>query len=301
MNNTSKPRTRVARWTGALLLGFFVLVGCSKLRFALGLAPWYAERQITSQLPKLKPFQQQLLKAEIQRYWSWNKHHLMPAYGSALRTLAAGLSSTAKSDPKDLALTSALITGLYDQSVEPMLKPAATLLYSFDAEQIDEQEAFFRKKQVEHRTLYLSDPKQTFERRVDKLCSTLGDWAGKLSPEQRRQIEELSRHFVIPYQAWLNDQARREAELIHALRERRSEAFIQSLLHDWWMRARTGGEDRESWQWDEAALEEHVQGIIGVLTPEQKAQASRKLVELAEELEALAVEPVAQPKPTAGK
>ncbi len=298
MNRPSKPRTRVARWTGALLLGFFVLFGCSKLKFALGLVPWYAERQALAKLPELTDGQRRVLKADIQRYWSWNKAHMMPAYGAALRNIAAGLTSTAEGG-KDIALTSALLTGLYAQSLEPLLKPTSALLHSFDSAQITGLEARFREHQEAQRKLYLSDPEKTLRTRIDKLRATLEDWGGKLSSEQRTRLEALVRGFPIPYQAWLDDRVRREAELIAVLRERRSESLLQALLRDWWLRPRSGGEDREAWQWDEHALERHVKDVLGVLEPGQKAQISRKLTELAGELESLAVEPVPALKPTA--
>ena len=285
----------------ALVLGLFALAGCSKLKFALGLAPWYAERAVLKELPPLNPAQKTVLDREIQKYWAWNKRHMMPAYGATLRRLAAGLSSTAATEANDLALGSALVTGLYDESLEPLLKPAAVLLHSFDNAQIGQLEEIFRQDQARQRETYLADPEKTFQRRVDKLRSSLDDWGAKLSPEQAQRLEALSRGFNIPYQAWLNDKARREAELIKALRERRSEAHLQSLLHEWWLRARTGGQDREGWQWDEDALQKHVQGIVDLLTQAQKAQVSLKLVEMAAELESLAYEPQPAVRPTAAK
>lgn len=301
MQPDKTPRMPAARWMGALLLGFFVVTGCSKLKFALGLAPWYAEHAALKELPPLNGPQQKLLKAEIQRYWAWNKRHMMPAYGATLRRLAAGLTSTAASDPGDLKLSTALVTGLYDQSLEPLLKPAAALMHTFSAAQVTQLEAIFRDDQARQRERYLTDPERAFHSRVDKLRSTLETWTGKLSAAQAERLESLSRNFSIPYQAWLTDKARREAELIKALRERRSEASIQTLLHEWWLRARTGGEGRESWQWDEDALQKHVEGIAALLTPEQKARMGGKLVDLAEELERLAVEPQAAPRPGAEK
>jgi hypothetical protein len=292
---------RTAHWLGVLVLGFFALAGCSKIKFALGLAPWYAERAALKQLPPLNAGQEKLLKAEIQKYWAWNKRHMMPAYGATLRRLAAGLTSTAASDPNDLALSAALVTGLYDQSLEPLLKPTAALLHSFDGDQVTRFEALFHEDQERQRERYLSDPEKTFRTRVDKLRSTLEGWTGKLSEAQAQRLEALAHNFNIPYQAWLNDKARRQAELIKALREHRSEAYVQTLLHEWWLRARTGGESREDWQWDAEALQQHVQDIAAVLEPAQKARMSEKLLELAGELEALAVEPGVVPKPTAGQ
>lgn len=301
MQPVKEPRKQATRWMGALLLGFFALTACSKIKFALGLAPWYAERAALKELPPLNPAQQKLLKTEIQKYWAWNKRHMMPAYGATLRRVAAGLTSTAASDPNDIALSAALVTGLYDQSIEPLLKPAAALLHSFDSAQVTRFEAIFREDQERQRERYLSDPEKTFRTRVDKLRSTLEGWTGKLSDAQAKRLETLAHNFNIPYQAWLNDKARRQAELIKALREHRSEAHVQTLLHEWWLRARTGGESREDWQWDSDALEQHVQDIVAVLEPEQKARMSAKLVELAGELEALAVEPGVVAKPTAGQ
>ena len=281
----------------AALAGGLSLAGaCSRLKMVLPLAPWYAEQQILQILPPLTTPQHERLKLDLKNYWRWNKSTMMPAYARVLRGAADSVAEGAAAKP----LLTAPFIELYAQSIEPLIKPATVLLLSLDTRQIDGLQRHFQERQAEARQRYLADPEATLQRRVKSLRTTLEYFAGPLNPAQQQRLLELSRQFPIPYQAWLTDRARREAQLLTALREKRSEADVQALLRAWWLRSRTGDGDREEWQWDDAALQKQAQDLVFLLEPAQRVRAQGKLMELAAQLEALARDPDAAPRPAAG-
>jgi hypothetical protein len=266
----------------ALLLAFFTLASCAKLAGMLGLTPWYLERRITAELPALRAEQRQQLKAEINRYWQWNRAKMMPEYSKALRGIAEQLTSTAG---LDVERAGEGLSRLYADTLEPAFKPSTQLLRSFDTAQIDALEKKQKESQAKKREQYLGDPAAALERRQKRLLKTLQDWAGPLNAGQQQRLRELVQGFPMPYEAWLKDRERREAALIQALRQKRSEAEVEALLRANW---RSSGKEKGAFEWDEKGLRRHSKDIVELLTPAQKAHLAGKLVEVAVKMDDLA-------------
>jgi hypothetical protein len=272
-----------------------VVTGCSRLKMVYDLAPWYMEKEAREALPDLTKEQAQRLKQDIQAYARWHRREMLPAYAEALHTLAAGLTVTAAARTQRLA--GPLLNGLWAQTLEPLFRPSAVLLSSLSPRQIQAFRLKLEARTEKQRQLYLADPEQAFQRRLKKLRGYLEDYSSKLSPDQGAKLEALSRGFVIPYEAWINNKAHRQQELLRMLSEKRGPAAIQAHLRDWWLAPRAGGAWREDWQWDEKAEADYVREVLNLLYPIQRQRLATKLTAMATELEKIQPEPEATPRP----
>ncbi len=272
-------------------------LGCSRLKMAYDLGPWYLEKQARKALPDLTKEQSRRLTQDLQAYARWHRREMLPAYVEALRSLANGLTLTATSPASRLA--GPLLNGLYAQTLEPLFKPSAALLYSLSPAQIQALRSKLDDRMRQQRQDLLGDPEKTFQKRLKKLRGYLEDSAGSFNAVQVTRLEKLSRAFVIPYQAWIDNKAQRQQELLRILAEKRSPAVIQALLRDWWLSPRSGGEGREKWQWDEKAEAHYISDVLALLNPAQRQRLGAKLRAMADELEAITRSPEATPKPGA--
>jgi hypothetical protein len=270
---------------------------CSRMKMAYELGPWYLEKEAREALPSLTAEQSRRLKQDVQAYAHWHRQQALPAYAEALHSLAAGLSGSAAARSSRLA--GPLLTGLWAQSVEPLIKPSAALLCSMDHAQLQAFREKLAQRSRRQRQLYLDNPEKAFQRRFKTLRSYMEDYAGGLSAPQVQRFETLSRSFVIPYRAWIEHKERQQQELLRLLEEHHGVEAVQGFLRDWWLGPRSGGEGREAWQWDEKAQDDYVKGTLDLLDPLQRQRVAVRLENLARDFETLHANPEPAPRPTA--
>jgi hypothetical protein len=283
------------RNVGLFCLALLFATGCSRLKMAYDLGPWYMEKEARDALPDLTKEQSQRLKQEIQIYARWHRREMLPAYAEALHILADGLTATAGARTQRLA--GPLLSGLWAQTLEPLFRPGAVLLCSLSPQQIQAFRLKLEARTEKQRQLYLVDPEKAFQRRLAKIRGYIEDYSSKLSPDQAAKLESLSRAFVIPYEAWINNKARRQQELLRLLSEKRGPAAVQAHLRDWWLSPRSGGTWREDWQWDEKAEADYTREVLNLLYPIQRQRLATKLTAMAAELEGILPEPGLTPRP----
>ncbi|MBV2264629.1 MAG: hypothetical protein KUL79_13905 [Thauera sp.] len=195
-----------------------LLAGCG-LRFAYSqldwLLPWYLRDYIT-----LNAGQRVELDARLAGLLDWHCRSHLPEYVALLRsanaTLADGRVDAARLEPF-LARGEAL----WREIVAELESELRVLLAGLSAEQVDELAASFGRRGEEARAEFLSgDAAAQHAARIERMEERLRRWFGRMTPAQRDRIAAWSRALQPTTEAWLDDRARWQAELLDALRVR---------------------------------------------------------------------------------
>ena len=220
----------------ARLLRRLVLIACSALllagcglRFAYSqldwLLPWYLRDYVT-----LNAGQRSELDVRLVGLLDWHCRSHLPEYVGLLRsanaTLAAERVEAARLEPfleRGEALWREIVAEL-----EPELR---VLLAGLSAEQVEELATSFARRGEEARAEFLSgDAAAQHAARVERMEERLRRWFGRMTPAQRERIAAWSRALQPTTEAWLEDRARWQAELLDALRVRADAAAFTPRL-----------------------------------------------------------------------
>ena len=279
-DSTSSPvRARIVLI--ALISLLPVALGCSGLFQNLG-AKWVA-RQIGAEF-NFDEAQNAATRASVER--------LIAAAPAALNSKVDMLVATA-----DTALSKGFteqklrgmerqVDKVLDVVAGAIIDEASPILATLRDDQIDFAEARINERLDEARE-ELQEPKEDrLEKRADSFVGAVEDWAGDISSQQERSLRQFIAKLPDEGASRLAADERRVERMSALMRKHPSaEAIREGLWREWKGREDWGPSARPGTErWAEGR--EAILFVYGMLTPEQKAHASKHLHELHDKVKA---------------
>ncbi len=219
-----RPFHRVVLIACSVLL----LAGCG-LRFAYSqldwLLPWYLRDYVT-----LDAGQRGEVDRRLAGLLDWHCRSHLPEYVATLRS-ANALLVAERVEPAQLEPFLERGEALWREIVAELEPDLRVLLAGLSEEQVEELAAAFARRGEEARKEFLSgDEAAQHAARVERMEERLRRWFGRMTPAQRERIADWSRALRPTTDAWLEDRARWQAELLDALRVRADAAAFAPRL-----------------------------------------------------------------------
>ncbi|ENO91668.1 hypothetical protein C662_15488 [Thauera sp. 28] len=287
----------LARILLAGLFAAFVLGGCS-VRMAYSqldwLVPWYLRDYVM-----LDAGQRNLLDRQLSARLDWHCRTHLAEYAATLREAQNTLAAD-RIGSSDLLPYLERGEGWWREILAALEDDARVLLPALSDEQVDELQQAFERRQREARKEFLGgDDAAQREARIARMEKRLQRWFGRLTTEQRVLIGVWSDALEPTTEAWLDERARWQADVLDALRVRadgaafapRVAAFMAPVQDE----PTPGYRARQAHNRDRSLV--LLAEVFNTATPAQRQRLQRELEGLAAQFERLAC---AAPQAAAG-
>ncbi|CAM5318264.1 hypothetical protein TMEC54S_01292 [Thauera mechernichensis] len=287
----------LARILLAGLFAAFVLGGCS-VRMAYSqldwLVPWYLRDYVM-----LDAGQRNLLDRQLSARLDWHCRTHLAEYAATLREAQTTLAAD-RIGSSDLLPYLARGEGWWREILAALEDDARVLLPALSDEQVDELQQAFERRQRKARKEFLGgDDAAQREARIARMEKRLQRWFGRLTTEQRVLIGVWSDALEPTTEAWLDERARWQADVLDALRVRadgaafapRVAAFMAPVQDE----PTPGYRARQAHNRDRSLV--LLAEVFNTATPAQRQRLQRELEGLAAQFERLAC---AAPQAAAG-
>ncbi|ENO81838.1 DUF6279 family lipoprotein [Thauera mechernichensis] len=287
----------LARILLAGLFAAFVLGGCS-VRMAYSqldwLVPWYLRDYVM-----LDAGQRNLLDRQLSARLDWHCRTHLAEYAATLREAQTTLAAD-RIGSSDLLPYLERGEGWWREILAALEDDARVLLPALSDEQVDELQQAFERRQREARKAFLGgDDSAQREARIARMEKRLQRWFGRLTTEQRVLIGVWSDALEPTTEAWLDERARWQADVLDALRVRadgaafapRVAAFMAPVQDE----PTPGYRARQAHNRDRSLV--LLAEVFNTATPAQRQRLQRELEGLAAQFERLAC---AAPQAAAG-
>jgi hypothetical protein len=264
------------------------MAGCSSTQFFYNrldtIIAWYVDDYVD-----LDRQQSQLFDEELEQFFVWHRRTELPRYVDLLVKAEATLD-------QDIDVTQlqrladdfrAALERLRARALDSMLRIGDAL----SDEQLAEFVANLEREQVESEEEYLSrDDAEYREVLIERLEDNFEDYLGRLTTEQRSQIEQSADRYSRLDQAWLEDRAR-WIQLTRDILSRR-DADWQAQIRQ----AASGRRDARNAVFQEAldantrVTLDLVAQVLNTRTERQDRRLRKRLAELKDDFEALILE-----------
>jgi hypothetical protein len=273
------PQIRKCAWI-AVLPFFFLISGCNKIRLGYEYGDWLVMFSIKGSIDPDRA-QLEILKQDVKNYFLWNRRAMLPRYADFLQGAVEGLRAGANPDQYDSAHRE--YRRLYRETLVPVVSKAQNLLLSLSPGQVDAYAKRLKKKNDKLRKDFEAAPEELRERRYRKTLAGIEDWTGKLGPEQRSRVREMS--FALPWNGghWLDGREKSQAEMLGILRGSRDSLQLRRFLEDYFLHPENlrSPEFQSRYAEYENGIRDFILGLFAVLTPRQKDRVFSQLEELA--------------------
>jgi hypothetical protein len=197
------------------------LAACTAARFAYNQAPqlshWWLDRHFD-----FDDSQSAQVRDEIDGFFAWHRREELPVYADWLRQW----QTTARRDitPEETCAQFETIRARLWRAGEQTLAPFARLAQGLTPAQLQ----YLQQRQASsnddfERDFLRGTPAQRLERRLDTAASRSERFYGPLSPEQRQLLRQWLERSPWDPQRTQAERLRRQADLLHALREAQRE------------------------------------------------------------------------------
>jgi hypothetical protein len=263
--------------------------GCSSVTLLYRNADWYLQHKIDG-YATFNARQEETIHREISNYLDWHRKYALPEYIIFLRNLNGTAQHDGRVKAEEIALLRAQLTGLYQKSLTPAVKPAAEILSSLDSRQIQELERNLAKENTKQKREETDMGRDAYlDKRAYKTLDFLEGLVGNLSREQRLRVKEMSRHLPPIRSIYIEQRASNQVRLIKLLVDNTGADKIASFMSLWIMTpevTRTAQQQRDIHAF-ETACDEMISNIQGMLTLRQKNHLHKEISRYIDELQNL--------------
>ncbi len=278
-----------------LLVLLPVLSGCS-VRLAYNnadrLAVWQAQEYLD-----LDRAQRDWLRARMRLFLHWHRTNQLPRWSAALRDFDLAVQDGVRAEDFEALVRAG--EAWSDEIVMEILPTTTELLASLSDAQVAALPAAFAARNAELNEDYAGLPeaeqKAVWRR---EMRDGLDRWIGELNAGQELLLDAASEEVVAANDSWIGYRERWQAELMAALARRGDVAALEATLRSLML-------DRERWYTEDyartraindAAYRSFTVALLASLDARQRERLSRRLVDLAEDFEALAAQTVTRPE-----
>ncbi len=276
-------RIIICRKWWVLFLGILLLASCT-LKMAYQYADWIALWSIDDYFD-LNSEQKERLETTIQRHLTWHKNSELLTYVALLKELKQKSQDGLDFEEIDWFFTN--IEQLRKNLVNRVLPDTSAFLADLTEEQIQ----FFETQLLEFNESALEraqlSPEERLERRVERTLELLEDWFGELSPDQQKEISQLSRKLPETLTERIKLRETRQKEFIALLRSGRGAQVIHEQLIVWFVNVEQAypSHYQQMIREQKEAVKQMMLSVDRILIPEQRAHAIEQIDELIEDME----------------
>lgn len=248
---------------------------------------FYISSQVSLQDPQAKD-----LKRQLQDFLDWHRRNELPRYAEFAEALATDAQHALGRDRIDLAGQN--IETFWRESVLRGGPDAARWLQQLALPQREELFASLAEDDADLRTELCTDSAEKRSKRRDKtFISTVEDWVGRLSEQQRTLVRQRLVTLTPTGCGWVEQRAAQRAELRHAVDTAASDpAYAQTLARlmaqpeDRWDR-----QYRASFEANRARVIDLLAALDVTFTAKQRRRLSARLLDFARDFRELAAAP----------
>jgi len=249
-----------------------MLSGCAIISVGYNYADAYLRYSINS-YTSFNDAQKEIIHKEVDDFMQWHRNYMLPEYVSFLRELQQTAQSDAALKKQDVARLRSRVRTLYVKTLQPTVRPAASLLSAVDEEQIDELVKSFAKENNKQKNKELDGSlDDRLRKRSERTIDFLENLVGGFSDKQLEKIREMSHQ--LPYATALYIQVREDnqARLVELLKNKKSEAEISAFLAAWLLTpdANRSRDEQGTMRAFENASDEMIVSVYQMLTDRQK-------------------------------
>jgi hypothetical protein len=254
-----------------------ILAACSLTRVAYNNASFALVWAVDDWF-ELNEGQRGWVRDRLDQLLSWHRANELPEYRRFLQETAERASSRVTGEDARWAYREFRV--LYRRSMEQLIPDMADFLLQLEPAQLARLERRFAESNAKAEKESLAGtPEERRERRAQRFIEQAEDWVGPLAVAQRELVRSRVLAMTDIAAEWMADRRLRQAETLALARAkppraRMAEGLRRLLIDtDAWRRPQYVEQLKER--------DEHVFALVGALgttlTPEQRAQASRRV------------------------
>lgn len=221
-------------------IGIFLVVllvlplsGCSIVSIGYNYADAYLRYSINS-YATFDDKQKEIIKQEVDVYMQWHRRDMLPQYVSFLGELQQLAEAGDTLKIEDVGRLRVAARKLYVKTLQPTVKPAASLLSGIEAAQIDELVHSFAKENNKQKDKDLTGNfDEQLRKRAERTIDFIESLVGGLTDEQHEKIREQSHKVPFTTAMYLRLREDNQAGLIGLLKNNKSEGEIAAFLSAW--------------------------------------------------------------------
>ncbi len=209
------------------------LSGCGIIAIGYNYADAYLRYSINS-YTSFNAAQKEVIAHEVAAYMRWHRKNMLPEYVGFLQTLQAAAQSGAPLEKEDVSRYRARLRALYVQTLQPAVRPAASLLHGISAAQIEELVESFAKENNKRRGKELSgNAGEQLRKRAERTIDFMESLVGDFSDRQLEQIRTMSGKLPFATAIYIRQREDNQARLLELMRHGKSEEEIANFLTAW--------------------------------------------------------------------
>ncbi|MEO1171527.1 MAG: DUF6279 family lipoprotein [Myxococcota bacterium] len=244
----------------------FSLAGCSQISIAYRFADLAIEREF-NKFFELSDAQDEELSEFADTYMVWHRGTMLRQYRELLSE-EAKIHREGRFSRATFDVTRAKAQLLYERTLRPMLPQITTFLVNQSPSQLSAFEKKMRERSKEYRE---KAKERTPEKGLEQIESTLSDFIGELTGEQRTIIKEKIKPFFSQGTAWIDERDRRADELLTRVRKK-DRAAVKQYITAWWLKPLTISppDYAERSQKNLDRVDDLIYEVLAAMTPEQR-------------------------------
>jgi hypothetical protein len=225
--------------------------------------------------------QRDSIKKEVNIYMTWHRKNMLAEYVSFLQELQQVAQSGMPLTIPEVARFRSGVRALYVKTLQPTISPAASLLSSVDAGQVQELVQSFAKENNKQRDKELSGSEdEQLRKRAERTVDFLENLVGSLKDEQLEKIREINRSLPFATGIYISQRENNQAGLIELLKNKKGKDEIAAFLSSWLLTpeaSRTPGERSIMLAFENTA-DEMIVTLYQMLTERQKKTLLRNII-----------------------
>lgn len=257
-----------------IILLLLLLSGCGIISIGYNYAEAYLRYSINSYM-SYNDQQKEIVKREVHVFMTWHRKFMLPEYADFLQRIQAAVQAEAPLKVEDVRRFRAEARSLYIKTMLPAVSPAAILLASLNAEQVDELSLSFGKEIKKIRSKELNGSlEQQLRARTERSIDFIENLTGGLTDKQLQQLRELNNKLPFATPLYLAQREDNQNKLIELLKLKPDDpaTAIATALNSWIVtpELNRSPEDQSVIQAFESGSDEMIVTLYQTLTERQK-------------------------------
>jgi len=269
------------------------LSGCGIISIGYNYAEVYLRYSING-YTSFNDAQKETIKQEVNLFMLWHRKQMLPEYISFLQALQQTAQSGAALKKEDVARFRTEVRALYVKTLQPAVRPAASLLSGIDAEQIQELVESFAKENKKQKDKELGgNQDERLRKRAERTIDFLENLVGGFTDKQLEKIRDMSRQLPFATGIYISQREDNQARLIELLNNNKGEKEIAVFLNSWLLtpEAITSPDERSTMRNFENASDEMIVSVYQMLTDRQKNTLLKNIQKYIDTIQELASRP----------
>lgn len=262
----------------ALLL--LPLSGCGIISVGYNYADAYLRYSINS-YASFNDGQKVAIKKEVNDFMLWHRKQMLPEYVSFMHGLQKTAQSGTTLGKEDVARFRSEVRTLYIKTLQPTVRPAASLLSSVNGEQIEELVKSFARENKKQKDKELTGSMdEQLRKRAERTIDFMENLVGGFSDKQLENIREISHRLPFATGLYIHLREDNQARLIELLADKKGEEEIAAFLSAWLItpEASRNPDEQKTLLAFENASDEMIVSVYGMLTARQKNTLLKNIV-----------------------